>query len=182
MSGLSPGTVLPKDMNQREWSRWNREQSIENVAGTAAADAVAAHVALPDPHTQYALDTDVTAAIAALSLAGGTYTPTLFNTTNVAASTAYSCQYLRVGSVVTVSGKVDIDPTATGFTVLGISLPVASNLANGNELGGTAAAPGIAGQCAGILADSANDRAVLEWTAVDIANQSWAFQFMYRVI
>lgn len=182
MTGLSPGVTLPKDMDQRQFATWCRQQSIETVATTAAADAVAAHVALADPHTQYALDTDLTAAIAALSLASGTYTPTLFNTTNVAASTAYSCQYLRVGSVVTVSGKVDVDPTAAGFTVIGISLPIASNLANGNELGGTGAAPGIAGLSAGILADSANDRAVMEWTAVDITNQSWAFQFLYRIL
>src|SRR5439155_66361 len=47
-------------------------------------------------------------------LASGTYTPTLTNSVNVAASTAYTCQYLRVGSVVTVSGQMDIDPTGAG--------------------------------------------------------------------
>src|SRR5438093_13362661 len=35
-------------------------------------------------------------------LDAGTYTPTLTNSVNVAASTAYVCQYLRVGAVVTV--------------------------------------------------------------------------------
>src|SRR5438093_6787266 len=36
------------------------------------------------------------------TLDAGTYTPTLTNSVNVAASTAYVCQYLRVGAVVTV--------------------------------------------------------------------------------
>ena len=37
----------------------------------------------------------------------------------MAASTAYTCQYLKVGSVVTVSGRVDIDPTGAGDTFAG---------------------------------------------------------------
>lgn len=109
------------------------------------------------------------------------YTPTLFNTTNVAASTAYNCQYMQVGAVVFVTGKVDVDPTAAGQVVLGISLPVASNLANDGELAGTAAAIAVAGQSAGIHADTANDRALLEWIAVDTSNRAMYFTFMYRV-
>ncbi len=115
-------------------------------------------------------------------VSSSTYTPILTNSVNVAASTAYSCQYLKVGSVVTVSGQVDVDPTAAGDTQLGISLPVASNFANANECGGCAAAPGIAGQSAGILADAANNRATLQWTAVDVTNQAWRFSFSYRII
>src|SRR5687767_7463770 len=48
----------------------------------------------------------------------GSYTPTLFNTTNVAASTAYECGWLRVGNRVTVYGLVDIDVTSAAATVL----------------------------------------------------------------
>lgn len=113
---------------------------------------------------------------------GGTYTPTLTNATNVSASTAYPCQYARVGAMVTVSGKVDVDPTAAGATVLGISLPIASNFGNDYELGGVAFAPGIAGQGAGIEAGATNDRANMQWTAVDVTNQSWWFVFQYQVI
>lgn len=112
----------------------------------------------------------------------GTYTPTLTNTTNVAASTAYSCQYARVNGVVVVSGRVDVDPTAAGQVVLGISLPVASALANTNELAGTAAAIAVAGQSAGIYADTTNDRATMEWVAVDTANRAMYFTFAYRII
>ncbi len=115
--------------------------------------------------------------------AHGTYTPTLTNVANLDASTAYSCQYLRVGNTVTVSGRVDIDPTlAATSTQLGIELPIASNFANANECAGTAFASGIAGQGAAILADTANDRAQLQYISGDITNQALYFTFSYRVI
>lgn len=123
--------------------------------------------------------TQQAAAIATLS---GTYTPALTNTTNIAASTAYSCQYARVNGVVVVSGRVDVDPTAAGQVVLGISLPVASALANANELGGAAASPAVAGQSAALYADVANDRATMEWVAVDTANRAMYFTFAYRIL
>lgn len=117
------------------------------------------------------------------TLASGTYTPTLTNTTNLSASTAYSCQYLRVGSAVTVSGRVDVDPVATTLTTLGISLPIASNLANPNELAGTGAGDGtVVEAAAGIFADSTNDRATMQWIAGDVTNHSMFFTFTYRII
>lgn len=118
------------------------------------------------------------------TLASGTYTPTLTNTTNLSASTAYSCQYLRVGSVVTVSGRVDVDPTAAAtLTTLGISLPISSNFANSNELGGTAAtADNITEVAAGIFADSTNDRATMQWVTTNTSNHNMFFTFTYRII
>lgn len=115
-------------------------------------------------------------------LAAGVYTPTLTNVTNVAASTAYECQYMRVGNTVTVGGKVDVDPTAAGATQLGISLPVASNFGAVEDCGGAAFAPAIAGQGAAIIADAANNRAEMNWIAVDITNQPMFFSFTYQVI
>jgi hypothetical protein len=117
------------------------------------------------------------------TLSAGAYTPTLFNVANLGASTAFSCQYLRVGAVVTVSGRVDVDPTAGAtLTTLGISLPIASALANANECAGTGVSPGIAGQCAAVLGDVANARASLQWTSADVTNQALYFSFTYRVI
>src|SRR3990167_1580972 len=57
------------------------------------------------------------------------YTPTLTAVANVAAQTAYSCSYMQVGTVVTASGKIDIDPTAAAPTAtqIRLTLPVASN-------------------------------------------------------
>lgn len=113
----------------------------------------------------------------------GTYTPTLTNAANLAASTAYECQWLRVGNIVNVSGKADVDPTLTATaTQLGISLPVASNFGAQEDCAGTAFASGIAGQGAAIRADAANDRAEMVWIAGDITNQPHYFHFQYQVI
>lgn len=124
--------------------------------------------------------TQLAAAIVGLS---GTYTPTLFNTTNVAASTPYACQWLRVGNIVMVSGLVDIDPTAASVsTVLGLSLPVASNFSNSLQLGGTAVASGAQGQAYAIISDATNDRASITGIPSSAANATHSFMFMYQVI
>ena len=109
-----------------------------------------------------------------------TYTPTLYNTTNIAASTAYVCRYSRTGDHVVVEGVVDIDPTSTGNTVLGISLPVASTISAFTDLSGTAAAFAVA-QSAGIYGDTSNNRAILRFQTTDTANRSFTFVFGYNV-
>lgn len=114
----------------------------------------------------------------------GKYTPTLTNVANLDASTAYECQWLRVQDMVTVSGKVDVDPTAAGNTQLGISLPpfAPSNFGAEEDCGGAAASPTIAGQSAAIRADAANNRAEMVWIAVDLTNQPMFFSFTYQMI
>jgi hypothetical protein len=113
----------------------------------------------------------------------GTYTPTLTNVANLDASTAYEAQYMRVGNTVTVSGKVDVDPTLTATsTQLGISLPVASNFGTQQDCGGVAFCPAIAAMGAAILADRTNDRAQLQFVSSDVNNNSLFFIFSYQVI
>lgn len=114
----------------------------------------------------------------------GTYTPTLTNTTNIDASTSYKAQWSRIGNVVSVSGKVDIDPTigVATATSLGISLPVASNFANAQDCAGVASVPAIASFVGAVLADTANDRAILNFVAGDPNNNSWYYCFQYEVI
>ena len=116
------------------------------------------------------------------TLASGTYTPSLTSVTNVAASTAYVCQYMRVGSVVTVSGKIDIDATSAGALELGVSLPIASNFSAAEQAGGVA-------QCASgtevgmaILADATNDRVRFMADKTDTSNHAHHFTFTYQII
>lgn len=117
------------------------------------------------------------------ALDSGTYTPTLTNEANLDGSTAYVCQYSRVGSTVTVSGRFRVDPTAaTTSTQLGISLPIASNFTSAEQCGGTAFAIAIAGQGAGIYADTTNDRARVQFLSGDTTNQDMFFSFTYRVL
>lgn len=117
------------------------------------------------------------------TLESGTYTPTLTGVANVAASTAYACQYCQVGDTVTVSGQVAIDPTAGAtLTQLGISLPIPSALTAAQQCGGTAAQPDLAGAVAAIRGDATNDRAELAYTTgADVANRIWSLSFAYRV-
>jgi hypothetical protein len=167
--------------------------NVDNTADTAkpvstlqaAADAaVQAYAIQRANHT----GTQTMSTISDLPvLAYGTYTPTLFNTTNIAASTAFACQWLRVGDTVTVSGQVNIDPTAAAASVLGMSLPIASNFGGTQNLGGTATVAGtgaaVPSISSAILADPTNDRAQFLWLQnADLTNRSWAFQFTYRII
>lgn len=116
-------------------------------------------------------------------LSHGIYTPTLTNVTNVAASTAYSCQYMRIGNTVTVSGRCDIDATAAGGTLteLGISLPIASDLGALEHCCGIMSGRNI-NEVGAILGDAANDRASIQYAAQTLTNHGVTFTFTYRII
>lgn len=108
----------------------------------------------------------------------GTYTPTLTNTTNITASTANTAYYTRVGNMVTVSGRVSIDPTATGSITLGVSLPIASDISNNcwgvcNNQQGDAIA---------VTSDNTNDRASFIGVVADAGNRVYSFTFQYQVV
>ncbi len=114
----------------------------------------------------------------------GTYTPTLTNTTNIAASTPYVCQYMRVGNVVTVSGRLNIDPTAaTTASELGISLPIASDITASTECAGTGAIQTSTTEVSsgGILGDTTNNRAQFRFVAGGTAARDYGFTFTYLV-
>jgi hypothetical protein len=116
-------------------------------------------------------------------IASGTYTPTLTNNTNLAASTAYQCQWLRVGNLVTVSGRADVDPTAAAAsTILYISLPIASNFATTENCAGTANAPGVVSESAAVGANIANDVAAMQWFTTTTANHAMYFTFTYEIL
>lgn len=118
----------------------------------------------------------------------GTYTPTLTNVANIdiPASTAYTCQYMRVGDVVTVSGRVSIAVTGTGLTRLNMTLPVASNFSAAENCAGTAQVSyaGVSTNLAAqISADATNDRAqILYYGNTTGAAQDFFFTFTYRII
>lgn len=113
----------------------------------------------------------------------GTYTPTLTNTTNVAASTAYVTSYMRVGNVVTVGFKVDIDATlaASTATLLGFSLPIASNFTAEEDAGGTAASDIVANLVVRIKADATNDGVSLVFKSLSLTNDSYNGSFTYII-
>jgi hypothetical protein len=114
----------------------------------------------------------------------GKYTPTLGNTTNIAASTAFECQWMRVGNVVTVSGRVDIDVTSASVaTAMTMSLPIASTFTGGRQLGGVAAPAGIANGSVHIIgALGPPSTANFSFIApTDVNNLTYTFSFTYFV-
>lgn len=124
-----------------------------------------------------------TGAVSGSNLLSSSYTPTLSNTTNVTASQAYLCIYSRVGNTVTVSGKFDVDPAvANTATLLGLSLPIASDLTVVQQCSGSAIAVGVATECAAIIGDTANNRASVTWTGtVSDTNHAVHFIFQYEI-
>ncbi len=111
-----------------------------------------------------------------------TYTPTLYNTTNIAASSVTLCRRMQVWSVVHVAWRVSIDLTATGAYTLGMTIPVASALANAYELSGTDIWEWTAGDTWYIEADATNDRASFKWTGTNVAAHYHHFTFTYEVL
>jgi hypothetical protein len=122
-------------------------------------------------------------AAGAVTLISGVYTPTLTNTTNVGASTPFECQYIRIGNVVTVSGIANIDPTAGAptDTVMGISLPIASNFGASSDCAGVIHA-GVTAEGGSITGDTTNDRATATFIATNTTDHTFAFTFTYQVI
>lgn len=117
----------------------------------------------------------------------GTYTPTLSNiaNTDLGNCVAYTCHYMRVGDVVTVSGIVDIAITASGRVRMGMTLPISSSFSATENCGGTAMCPtsGSTNVPVGVFANATNDVAEFNfWASGASAAQSFAFQFTYRVI
>jgi hypothetical protein len=115
----------------------------------------------------------------------GSYTPTLTNTTNITSSTASTLYYTRVGNVVAVFGRVNITATATGNTLLGISLPIASALTtNGQVAGmGSVTSATVANNTFGrINADATNDRAQFQLNSTTTTDQTYAINFTYVVL
>jgi len=117
------------------------------------------------------------------TLYSGTYTPTLTGVTNIAGSTAFQCAWIRVGNVVYVAGQISIDCTlaASTSTEIGVSLPVASNLAADASLAGTAVSDQVASLTGRIKADASNDRARIVFKALSLSNDTYSFTFTYTV-
>jgi len=127
--------------------------------------------------------TDLSVSNTGGNVLSSTWTPTLTKITNLDAVTAFICQYMRVGNVVTVSGRFDADATAAGAVELAMSLPVASNFtAQGNASGTLFEATLGATQAGVVLADSTNDRLSLRYVASLTTNRTFVFHATYVIL
>lgn len=135
------------------------------------------NIQTPGIHNNASPPTNTTAVISS-----GTYTPTLTNSTNVAASSNATGKWSRVGNIVTVSGQLEVDPTsATTNTLIGISLPIASNLTSPSDLTGLAMDNPASRSNGWINGDITNDRAQLQMYPNSALNYEWRYQFQYEV-
>jgi len=121
--------------------------------------------------------------LASLSIATGSYTPTLTSVANLDATTALALRYIRIGPYVFVFGQLGTDTTAAADTAteVGISLPIASNFSSSIQLTGTGASEGNT-RPARILADTTNDRARYFYLSSTTAAITHGFWFAYEIL
>lgn len=168
MPDILPPLPIDAPFTASNWTDWYKKvRDAINNSGTVAWSAITGK------------PTNVS-SLALSDLSSGTYTPTTTNITNVDSSSGYACQYLRVGATVTVSGAVNINPTATGDTIVEITLPIASNFTASENAAGVMVCPGV-DQFGAITANSTDDRARLRCLATDTSARDWWFTFTYKV-
>jgi hypothetical protein len=113
--------------------------------------------------------------------ASGTYTPTWTGLANVDSVTAFSCQYMRVGDTVTVSGWVTINATVdTTPTSLSFSLPINSDTSVVNRLNGTGVSQG--GGIAACLSGYGSNFGEFEVIPTVDTDVNYSFIFTYRIV
>lgn len=109
----------------------------------------------------------------------GVYTPTYTGILNVTSITGHQCSYMRVGDVVHVQGKVEIDPTIVGSTSVRVSLPVSNNFGNDYEGTGSGTALGTVRVPLTIVANTSFDEMVLVFEAGDAGVQTIYYTYTY---
>lgn len=108
-------------------------------------------------------------------IASGTYVPGLSSPGNIAASSAGAFQWIRVGNVVTVSGKITISTTSAGGASIIMGIPLASSTVNlsgsvqGNFISGT----GVFSQGGG---------AQINATSTSTSSSNWYVSFSYEIV
>jgi hypothetical protein len=112
----------------------------------------------------------------------GTYTPTITLVTNAASSTARVCQYMRVGSVVTVSGYVTVTATTPAASSrIYMSLPISSSFTSTAQAGGAGGVPGGADIGTVIFANSTSTTVSMDFLPVSGATDYW-FSYTYQIL
>mgnify|MGYP007100078782 CR=1 FL=1 len=139
---------------------------------------------ITSPASGQALQFDGSGCIDGPILVTGTYSPTVSSDYNITTITAAQCQYLRVGPMVTVSGMLNITPTAvTDMVAFLCTVPVNSAFVASSDAAGTFATIGVSSDpyAGGIRAKSANtvrgDGIATSTAAADIS-----FTFTYEIM
>ncbi len=148
--------------------------NTETITGTDTTRAVTS------AGLQAKLDLEPTAA-------SGTYSPSETSVANLDSTpSAAIAQFMRVGSTVTVSGTVSVNPTSTAtLTQFRLSLPIASNFSGTEQAAGVASGLDLgasAGDVFKIIGNIANDEVLFEGFPVGVGNNVFAYTYTYRII
>lgn len=112
----------------------------------------------------------------------GTYTPTLTSSNPNVPVVAYACQYHRVATGVTVSGKFKYSDENDGnSTTVSITLPVASDFANDYQCAGTAHSK-EQNISAAVFANASTNKANLNFTTLAYGEYYMYFTFTYSIV
>lgn len=113
-------------------------------------------------------------------VASGTYTPTYTIFSNLDSITAYVCQWMRVGNVVTVSGVVELNATSSASSVeFKATLPIASTF-NAFELAGVGRQSSVNGGSFRVVSD--DNKAFFSGALSDNDTTNISFIFTYLVL
>jgi len=120
-------------------------------------------------------------------VAAGTYTPTVTADTNVTSvGSVRIFQWMRVGSVVTVSGSANLTPTTAGSAArIFISLPIASTFTEFAQLTGVSSVNTTTSSrgYGAVLADMATGtRASVNFYPEHTAGRDYNFHWTYQII
>jgi hypothetical protein len=150
---------------------------VGNVSDTTVSRASAGVIAVEGKNVAM-----VSTTVTANTITSGTYAPTVTPGLNCDACVMEgTAKYTRIGSLVTVTGRVQIDATATGIVGITMTLPIASNFGAVTDCNGvmTQSSSGGVGE---VGADVAGDVASLFYLATSTAALSCRFTFTYVVI
>lgn len=118
-----------------------------------------------------------------LITSGFVASPAITNVTNVASSTIQDQQWMRIGSVINVSGRLTIDPTSASIaTEVGVALPVSSTTNLFAYVSGVAHSSNSVSLGGGCEADITNNRMAIRYiNTTDVASKTWFYNFTYRI-
>lgn len=113
----------------------------------------------------------------------GIYTATVTGVTNCTGTATTNCQYMKVGNVVTVSGRFFVQATViNAFTEANISLPISSDITSPEQCGGTAMHNnGTTMFMASIRGNVSTNVADIYLSPSNTSNNVYYFHFTYQV-
>ena len=109
-----------------------------------------------------------------------TFAPTLTSVTNVTSVTAGTCFYNQMGTTITVTGSVTLDPAATGNTVFQMDPPVLDGLTISQAAGMFISTASGASDVGSVTV--ASNKLQFRLNAVSAASAVYVFHVNYQIV